>query len=454
MSSYCGLSRKDNLPSLELSKIEFTMESVITTGSSLESLCGMKSAAQSTSGYLAGTQFTMDLSVSIQSTSDAVSTDSTTSSLATFSQWYDEHVFEGVEYNPDAVQSLSLADISPKDFLSADDIQLEDSGFWTSSCDVSPASSDVSRSVIGSGSGAVASTCFSDISCDSHSDSMTVDDWADNFAQACFDSPACQQQDLTQSMSPDVISSLPPPLVQPPSPDVATYRPYESYQLSLERVAPSVAAGDLHGADSHIADFPVMAHTQDSTSDVQMLTPDDNKPATGDRTTTISDKKPAVSYMTMIAMAILGTPQKRSLLNDIYEFVIRHFPYYERCKTAWRNSVRHNLSVNECFLKSGRAPSGRGIYWAIHPACLDDFKRGDFNRRQARSRAQTNFRLLEIYRQRAQVACSTHAAAQQDYYVCMRSTATRQNDVCDSQPASQHYDGTEHHGHYTGNYWC
>ncbi|KAI0239050.1 hypothetical protein LSAT2_010197 [Lamellibrachia satsuma] len=430
------------------------MESVITTDSSLESVCEMKSTVQSTSGYLAGTQFTMNLSVSIQSTSEAANTESTTSSLATFSQWYDEHVFEGVEYNPDAVQSLSLADISPKDFLSADDIQLEDSGFWTSSCDVSPATSDISRSVIGSGSGAVASTCFSDISCDSHSDSMTVDDWADNFAQAFFDSPACQQQDLTQSMSPDVISSLPPPLVQHPSPDVATYRPYASYQLSLERVAPSVTAGDLRGADSHIADFPVMANTQYSTSDVQMLTPDDKKPATGDRTTTISDKKPAVSYMTMIAMAILGTPQKRSLLNDIYEFVIRHFPYYERCKSAWRNSVRHNLSVNECFVKSGRAPSGRGFYWAIHAACLDDFKRGDFNRRQARSRAQTNFRLLEVYRQRAQVACSTHAAAQQDYYVCMRSTPTRQSDVCDSQPASRYYDETEHHGHYTGNYWC
>ncbi|KAI0217974.1 hypothetical protein LSAT2_030256 [Lamellibrachia satsuma] len=437
------------------------MESVITTASSLGSVCEMKSTVQSTAGYLGGTQFTVDLSGSMQSTSDAASTELTTPSMATFSQWYDEHVFEGVEYNPDAVQSLSLANISPKNFLSADEIQLEDSGFWTSSCDVSPVSSDVSRSVIGSGSGADASTCFSDISCDSHSDSMAVDDWADNFVQACFGSPTCQQQEITQSTSQDVISSLPPALVQHPSPDVATYRPYAFDQLSLERVVPSVAADDLRGADSHVADFPVIAYTQDATSDngrfgadLQRLTPDDNKPATGDRTMTTSDKKPAMSYMTMIAMAILDAPQKRSLLNDIYEFVIRHFPYYERCKSAWRNSVRHNLSVNECFVKSGRAPSGRGFYWAIHPACLDDFKRGDFNRRQARSRAQTNFRLLKVYRQRAQVACSTHAAAQQDYYVCMRSTPTRQNDVCDSQPASQYYDETEHHGHYTGNYWC
>ena len=31
---------------------------------------------------------------------------------------------------------------------------------------------------------------------------------------------------------------------------------------------------------------------------------------------------------------------------------------------------------------------GKGNYWAIHPACLDDFARGDFRRRQARRRAR------------------------------------------------------------------
>ena len=67
--------------------------------------------------------------------------------------------------------------------------------------------------MIGSGSGADPSTCFSDISCDSHSDRMAVDDWADNFVQACFDSPACQQQDTTQSMSLEVIGSSPQDLV-------------------------------------------------------------------------------------------------------------------------------------------------------------------------------------------------------------------------------------------------
>ena len=109
---------------MELSKIKLTMESEITTGSLLESVYEMESIVQSTMRYVAGAQFNMDLSVNIQSTSEAATIkDSTTPSLATFSQWYDENVFEFVEYNPDAVQSLSLVDTSPKDFLSADDIQ-------------------------------------------------------------------------------------------------------------------------------------------------------------------------------------------------------------------------------------------------------------------------------------------------------------------------------------------
>ena len=48
--------------------------------------------------------------------------------------------------------------------------------------------------------------------------------------------------------------------------------------------------------------------------------------------------------------------------------------------------VRYNLSTNECFIKKGRAPSGRGFYWAIHPACVEDFDKGEFNRRLARQR--------------------------------------------------------------------
>ena len=405
-----------------------------------------------------------NLSVITESASEATSADSTTTSLTVFSQWYDEHFFEGVEYNPDVVQSLSLADISPKDFLSAEDIKLDDSGFWSSSSDVSPTSTGVSRGMMGCGHGGDLSPCFSNASDDNHSDIFTSNDWVDTIVQDCFDPQAYQKQRATNvtstsSILSDVIVIPPPDVTQKSPPDVITFPPYSIHPVSRKRKrdVPSTDTAELGIAGNHLTYFPVVEHAIYDTghvgTDVQTLTSDDSERATCDKTTTFSDKKPLMSYLTMIAMAILSAPQKRSLLNNIYEFVIRNFPYYERCKSAWRNSVRHNLSVNECFVKNGRAPSGRGFYWAIHPACLDDFKRGDFNRRQARGRAQTNFRMLEVYRQRAQVACSSHAAAQQDYYMRMSSTPARQTDVYDSQPTPQYLDGTDHQGYYT-NYWC
>ena len=101
------------------------------------------------------------------------------------------------------------------------------------------------------------------------------------------------------------------------------------------------------------------------------------------------NEKPGHSYMALISMAILQHPNKKLLLGDIYQFIMDKFAFYRNATDkAWRNSIRHNLSLNECFIKAGRAENGKGNFWAIHPACEQDFARGDFRRRQARRRAR------------------------------------------------------------------
>ena len=60
---------------------------------------------------------------------------------------------------------------------------------------------------------------------------------------------------------------------------------------------------------------------------------------------------------------------------------------------GWRNSIRHNLSLNDCFIKAGRSANGKGHYWAIHPANLDDFQKGDFRRRRAQRRVRKHMGL-------------------------------------------------------------
>lgn len=85
----------------------------------------------------------------------------------------------------------------------------------------------------------------------------------------------------------------------------------------------------------------------------------------------------------------MSSPEKRLLLGDIYKCISKKYAYYRYIHDkAWKNSIRHNLSLNECFIKNGRSPDGKGNFWSIHPACVEDFKKGDFRRRQARRRAK------------------------------------------------------------------
>ena len=90
----------------------------------------------------------------------------------------------------------------------------------------------------------------------------------------------------------------------------------------------------------------------------------------------------------MISRAIMESSEQRLILADIYQYIYDNYPYFQTAPRGWRNTVRYNLSTNECFIKKGRAPSGRGFYWAIHPACVEDFQKGEFNRRLARQRVQ------------------------------------------------------------------
>ena len=101
------------------------------------------------------------------------------------------------------------------------------------------------------------------------------------------------------------------------------------------------------------------------------------------------DSKPCHSYVALISRAILSCPVKQMVLSDIYQHVMDNYSYYNNGQRAWRNSIRHNLSLNECFMKAGRAENGKGHYWCIHPSCLEDFIKGDYRRRHARRRART-----------------------------------------------------------------
>ncbi|ESO08208.1 hypothetical protein HELRODRAFT_146879, partial [Helobdella robusta] len=93
--------------------------------------------------------------------------------------------------------------------------------------------------------------------------------------------------------------------------------------------------------------------------------------------------KPSHSYIGLIATAILQSTDKKLVLGEIYQWVLERYPYFRTRGSGWRNSVRHNLSLNDCFIKVGRCNSGKGHYWAVHPANVEDFLMGDFRRKKA-----------------------------------------------------------------------
>ena len=100
------------------------------------------------------------------------------------------------------------------------------------------------------------------------------------------------------------------------------------------------------------------------------------------------EPKPNHSYIGLIAMAILNSVDKKLVLSDIYQYILDNYPYFRTRGPGWRNSIRHNLSLNDCFIKAGRSANGKGHFWAIHPACRDDFAKGDFRRRHAQRKVR------------------------------------------------------------------
>uniref|UniRef100_A0A8C9RCM0 Forkhead box H1 n=1 Tax=Scleropages formosus TaxID=113540 RepID=A0A8C9RCM0_SCLFO len=76
--------------------------------------------------------------------------------------------------------------------------------------------------------------------------------------------------------------------------------------------------------------------------------------------------KPPYSYLAMIAMVIQRSPEKKLTLSEVT--AAKLFPFFEGNYKGWRDSVRHNLSSYDCFvkvLKDPEKPQGKGNFWVV-----------------------------------------------------------------------------------------
>ena len=93
--------------------------------------------------------------------------------------------------------------------------------------------------------------------------------------------------------------------------------------------------------------------------------------------------KPPYSYISLICMAIADAPENKATLRQICDYITEKFPYYRK-KTNWQGNIRHNLTLNDCFVKMPRRAGDKGHPWSIDPSFEDMFDGGSLLRRRYR----------------------------------------------------------------------
>lgn len=88
-------------------------------------------------------------------------------------------------------------------------------------------------------------------------------------------------------------------------------------------------------------------------------------------------KKFQKSYQKIITDAIKSSKENKMTLSQIYTYFIDVAGFSVADCTTWKNSIRHNLSLNKIFVKVPRSesePTGKGAYWAINEKMLEKDK--------------------------------------------------------------------------------
>ncbi|KIK98021.1 hypothetical protein PAXRUDRAFT_135062, partial [Paxillus rubicundulus Ve08.2h10] len=103
-------------------------------------------------------------------------------------------------------------------------------------------------------------------------------------------------------------------------------------------------------------------------------------------------EKPATPLPMLIKLAIYGSPSKQLTLQEIYNELENRFQWFRehRHERAWKNSIRHNLSLNKVFRHVPRpiTEPGKGSYWQLDVSGGEGYKR-------TRKRRPKNSRLDE-----------------------------------------------------------
>ncbi|CAO1428270.1 unnamed protein product [Diamesa serratosioi] len=99
-----------------------------------------------------------------------------------------------------------------------------------------------------------------------------------------------------------------------------------------------------------------------------------------------------LSYADLISKAINTASDNRLTLSQIYEWMVQNVPYFKdkgdsNSSAGWKNSIRHNLSLHNRFMRVQNEGTGKSSWWMVNP----DAKPGKSVRRRAVSMETSKF---------------------------------------------------------------
>ncbi|XP_052865998.1 forkhead box protein O [Anopheles cruzii] len=124
-----------------------------------------------------------------------------------------------------------------------------------------------------------------------------------------------------------------------------------------------------------------------------------------------------LSYADLITQAISSATDSRLTLSQIYEWMVQNVPYFKdkgdsNSSAGWKNSIRHNLSLHNRFMRVQNEGTGKSSWWMLNP----DAKPGKSVRRRAASMETSKYekrrgrakKRVEAIRQQAALGLATN----------------------------------------------
>ncbi|KAL4069835.1 hypothetical protein V8B97DRAFT_638388 [Scleroderma yunnanense] len=90
-----------------------------------------------------------------------------------------------------------------------------------------------------------------------------------------------------------------------------------------------------------------------------------------------TDGRPQHTLPVILRCAILGSPNQRLTIREIYAAMENKYIYFRNAGPTWKQSVRHHLSLNRLFERQNRPVTepGFGSYWTVNLSAPPGTKR-------------------------------------------------------------------------------